>query len=284
MGQLRQQMEATLKIARYSEGTQRIYLHFAEKFAAYFMRPPAEMGADEVRQFLLYCTEQRKLAPSTLRQVQAALRHLYAVTLNRPVAVEWLPTPRRQRRLPVVLSPDEVASLIAAVRQEKYRLIITLLYASGLRISEACALRPTDIDSRRMVITVLGKGDKQRQTLLSRRLLDQLRAYWRHARPDKYGRLFPGQKPGSHIAKATVQRVFRQALAAAGILKKATPHSLRHSFATHLLENGVDVTVVQALLGHGSIRTTLIYLHVSTEQIARTTSPFDRLDEPPTRD
>lgn len=283
MGQLRDKMEADLKIGGYSAGTRRIYLYYAEKYAEYFRRSPARLGASEVRRFLLHFVEERQASRSTLKQVRAALKFLYEVTLNRPVEVEWLPTVRELKRLPVILSGTEVESFLAAIRSDKYRAILTTIYAGGLRISEACRLRPSAIDSERMVMRVRGKGDKERQTMLSARLLACLRSYWKRARPSRDGWLFPGGTKAGHVSPESVRTVFHQAIAAVGITKKVTPHSLRHSFATHLIESGTDVTVVQALLGHSSILTTQIYTHVSTEQIARTRSPYDLLGTPAAR-
>jgi site-specific recombinase XerD len=282
MGELREKMEANLKIGGYSQGTQEIYLHYARQYAKYFGRSPAEMGSDEVRQFLLHFVSH-EYSRSTLKQIRAALKFLYTVTLNRPIEVEWIPSIRKLQRIPVVLSGSEVASLLTAVRGAKYRTLLTTMYAGGLRISEACHLRPTDIDSKRMVITVRGKGGKERQTMLSVRLLDTLREYWRHERLVKDGWLFPGRTKEGYIAADTVREVFHKVVDSVGITKKVTPHSLRHSFATHLIESGTDIRVVQALLGHNSIRTTQIYTHVSTEQIAGTRSPFDLLGTPAAR-
>ncbi len=279
MGQLRDRMEADLKIAGYSALTQKTYLFWARKFAAYFMRSPAELGADEVRQFLLYLIEERKVSSQTIRQVRSSLRVLYCVTLDRPVAIEWLPVPRREERLPVVLSGTQVRALLDAVRRPKYRTIFMVMYAAGLRISEACRLRAEDIDSKRGVIRVSGKGGKQRYTLLSEQLLEHLRSYWRHVRPMD-GWFFPGRTKDGHVSRASARKVFHQAASAAGIAKHVAPHSLRHSFATHLIDTGTDVTVVKALLGHSSLYTTQIYTHTSVKQIARTKSPLDLLGTP----
>ncbi len=279
MGIIRDRMEADLKIGGYSQNTQNIYLLYARSFAAHFMRSPEKMGADEVRRFLLHLVEKRKVSRETIRQVRSSLRFLYKVTLNRPVEIEWLPVPRREKRLPVVLSGTEVTSLIGAVRSPKYRMIFMSMYAGGLRISEACKLRPDDIDSKRMVIRIRGKGDKERITVLSHRLLGELRAYWRMARP-RGDWLFPGGTRAGHAGKGTAAKVFRRAVQDAGITKDVTTHSLRHSFATHLIETGTDVTVVQALLGHKSLRTTEVYTHTSVEQIAQTKSPLDLLGTP----
>lgn len=278
MGQLRDKMEADLKIGGYSEETQRIYLYYAKKYAAYFQRSPEEMGEDEVREFLLHLVTEELVSRNTLKQVRAAVKFLYSVTLHRPVEVDWLPTIRKQKRLPVILSSTEVASFLTAIQATKYRAVLTAIYAGGLRISEACRLRPGDIDSKRKVITIRGKGDKERYTMLSSRLLDCLRDYWRRERPSRDGWLFPGGTKAGHASPDTIRTVFHKVIAGVGITKKVTPHSLRHSFATHLIESGVDVTVVQALLGHSSILTTQIYTHISVEQIASTRSPLDLLD------
>jgi len=277
MAKLRDQMAADLKIGGYSANTQKIYLLYARKYTAHFMRSPAEMGAEEIRQFLLHYVEQRKSSRETIRQIRSALRFLYTVTLNREVEVAWLPPPRSQKRLPQVLSGTEVAALLAAVRRLKYRCVLSTMYAAGLRISEACRLRPEDIDSKRMVIRVsAGKGQRDRYTLLSTRLLHMLRDYWRYTHPDGPW-LFSGRGKAGHASPETTRKVFHLAVAAAGIRKKVVPHTLRHCFATHLIESGVDVTVVQALLGHGSLRATELYTHTRIEAVARTASPYDLL-------
>ncbi|MHC4213415.1 MAG: tyrosine-type recombinase/integrase [Planctomycetota bacterium] len=280
MGQLRDRMQADLKIGGYSPSTQKVYLLYARQFAAHYMRSPAEMGADEVRQFLLHLLEEREISRETLRQVRSALRFLYGVTLNRPIEVEWLPPPRRQKPLPVVLSGSEVQALFEAVQAPNHRAILMSMYAGGLRISEACRLRVEDIDSKRMMIHIRNaKGAVDRYTFLAERLLHDLRDHWRCTRPSG-GWMFPGRTASRHLSTESVRKVFRKAIVAAGIKKAVTPHVLRHSFATHLLECGTDVTVVQAVLGHRSLRTTEVYTHVSQEHIARTRSPLDVLGTP----
>jgi len=266
MESLRDRMEADLLYARL--------------FAKYHMRSPKEMGEREIRQFLLHMVEERMASRATVRQVRAALTFLYTTTLRRPVEVDWIPVPRRKRRLPVVLSGTEVARLLDAVRSPKYRAVMTTMYAGGLRVGEACRLRPENIDAKRMVLLVRdGKGGVDRLTVLSTRLLSDLREYWRQERPEG-GWMFPGRFNHRHLEPDSVRTAFRAARIEAGITKDATPHSLRHSFATHLLESGVDTAVVQALLGHKHIRTTMVYVHVSSESIARTTSPLDLLGTP----
>jgi site-specific recombinase XerD len=183
------------------------------------------------------------------------------------------------KHLPQVLLGTELTALWQAVRNPIYLAIFQLMYASGLRISEACALRPEQIDSQRMVIRLRGKGDKDRYTMLSKRLLRHLRAYWRAVRPDN-GWMFPGRKPHCHITRRATRHAFRSAVAAARITKPVTTHCLRHTFATHLVDLGTPLTVVQTVLGHASLKTTRIYLHTSVEAISRTTSPLDLLGTP----
>jgi site-specific recombinase XerD len=269
-------MEADLTLAGYRESTREQYLLWARQYTRHFMRPADEMGEEEVRTYLLHLIEDREFSASTVRGVRSALRFLYTTTLNRPLEVERLPVIRRRRPLPNVLSGTEVSSLLDAVRSPKYRALIMALYAAGLRISEGCRLRPEDIDSKRMLIHVRdGKGGRDRYTVLSTRLLEHLRGYYRIFRPKEW--LFPGGTAEGHVSRVSVGRVFTQALAASSITKRATPHTLRHSFSTHLLECGTDVTVIQALLGHSSLRATEVYTHVSLEHLGRVKSPFDVL-------
>jgi integrase/recombinase XerD len=279
VGQLRQRMTADLELAGYSDSTKKIYLIYAQQFAAHHDRSPAAMGAEEVRQFLLHLVIERGLSRSSLKQARAALRFLYCVTLRRPVEVDWIPVPRTPKRLPTIFSGTEVSSFLRAVRTPKYRTIFTTMYASGLRIAEACKLSIKGIDSKRMVLNIRGKGGKERLTVLSPRLLQILRQYWKAARP-KGDWLFEGGMKAGHASPESARRAFHKALAAAGITRKLTPHSLRHSFATHLIDTGTDITRVQALLGHKDQRTTGIYAHTSVERIARIRSPLDLLGTP----
>ena len=278
MGKLRDRMTADLTLAGYSKSTCEVYLNSARQFVAYFGRSPEEMGGDEVRAYLLHLIEDRKLSKSSLDIARAALKFLYGTTLDRPIEVESIPVMRQGKRLPKTMTGTEIEALLDAVRSDKYRLIISAMYAGGMRISEACALRVGDIDSKRMVIRIVGKGDKERLTVLSGRLLAELRTYWATHRPgadDAY--FFPGNTPGNHISAGSVRTVFNDAVERAGIRHKVTPHSLRHSFATHLIDMGVDVTMVKVLLGHASLRCTERYVHASTEQLASTRSPLDVL-------
>ena len=280
MGQIRDRMEQDLKLAGYSPSTRKIYLIYARKFVAHYMRSPELLGEEEIRAWLLQLIEEQHLSPETYRQCFAALKFLYSVTLKRPWLVEYIPHRRTEHKLPAILSPEEVLVLFDAITNRKYRTLLMAAYAGGLRIAEACRLRVEDIDSKRMVITVRhGKGNKDRQVMLSRRLLLLLREYCKTCkifRPADY--LFPSSwSPERPIGPESVRKIFRIAREKAGLTKPVTPHSLRHSFATHLLEFGADLRVIQSLLGHASLRTTCRYTHVSTALIAATPSPLDTI-------
>ncbi|MBZ0150148.1 MAG: site-specific integrase [Planctomycetes bacterium] len=276
MGELRERMAADLKIAGHSPSTAKVYLLYARQFARFHMRSPAEMGRDEIREFLLHLAE-RPVSADTMRQVRASLTFLYSATLGRPIEVDHIPAHRRMRRLPLILSGTEVGQLLGMIRKDSYRVIVMAMYSAGLRSREAVRLRPEDIDSKRRVIRVVqGKGRKDRYTLLSRRFLLELRSYWATTRPEGPW-LFPGETPEGHIGTDSVRRVFVDAVGKAGITKEVRPHSLRHSFATHLRELGVDLSVIQALLGHANIKTTAVYLHTTVETLMKTKSPLDQL-------
>ena len=274
MGKLRDRMRDDLRLRNYSERTIYGYLLYARKFVAHFMKPPEEITRDEVRAYLLHLMNEQGLAASTYRQHRAAIKILYEVTLGLPFKVERILPPKRERRLPEVLSREEVLALLRSVVSLKHRVILTAMYAAGLRISEACSLAVSDIDSKRMVIRVRrGKGAKDRYVMLSETLLHMLRKYWLAARPEGY--LLPGRRAGSHVTPDAVRKSFHEAAAIARITKDVRPHVLRHSFATHLLDDGAGLDVIQGLLGHSSLRTTSIYTHVSTKRLVSTKSPLD---------
>lgn len=280
MGMLRDRMEADLKLRNYAARTQGEYLRIMRCFTVYCGRSPDEVGEEEVRRYLLHLRDERKLGPSTLKVQGAALRFFYVVTLRRPNVVCSLGSPRVPRKLPDVLSMAEVEALLGAIRSLKYRALVMMTYAAGLRISEACRLCVEDIDSGRGVIHVRhGKGGDDRYVMLAERLLTALREYWRVQRPPR-PYLFPGGVPGSPVRPESVRRVIKDAVRRAGISKPVTPHLLRHTFATHLLEAGTDIRTIQVLLGHRTIRTTQLYAQVSTGLIARTKSPLDLIPTP----
>jgi site-specific recombinase XerD len=270
-------MAEDLRLAGLSPTTSRIYLHYAKYFTRHFMRSPSGMGEREIRSFLLHLLEERKLSHNSYRQGYAALKFLYEVTLRRSFEVASIPRHRGKPRLPVVLSGSEVQQLLDAFHKLKYRTIAMVMYAGGLRVSEACSLKVGDIDSKRMLIHVReGKGGHQRCVMLSRRLLNTLRTYWRQDRPRDF--LFPGKS--GHLRPEAVRSAVRRAAEDAELRKRVSPHVLRHSFATHLLETGTDLRVVQALLGHRHLQMTARYTSISTRHLQRIRSPLDLLGRP----
>jgi integrase/recombinase XerD len=274
---LRKRMIENMQMRNFAPKTIRIYVDVVARFARYFGKSPELLGAEEVRRYLLHLVQDKKVAWATYKQALAALRYLYRWVLDGPEVVQDIRCPRPERRLPVVLSFDEVQRFLVAIPSFKQRMILMTAYAAGLRISEVVHLEVTDIDSQRMVIHVRqGKRNKDRYTMLSPVLLQMLRHYWVAARPVRY--LFPGRSLDRPMSVSVVQRACKGAQVRAGIDKTVTPHTLRHSFATHLLEAGTDLRVIQQLLGHGSPRTTALYTYVSTQLIAQTPSPLDALD------
>jgi site-specific recombinase XerD len=280
MTKLRQRMIEDMQVRNLALNTQRVYLEQVSRFARHFNKSPEQLGPKEIRAYQIYLINDRKLDPGSVLVAIAALRFLYKVSLKR----EWsfddvIPAPKKPQRLPVVLSPEEVLQFLGAVGSTKHRTILTTCYAAGLRISEAVRLRPTDIDSKRMVIRVeQGKGQKDRYVMLSPQLLETLRGYWREARPT--GWLFEGDIAGKPIDRCSVAQACQKARRVARINKPVTPHSLRHGFAVHLLEAGTDVRTIQLLLGHRSLATTARYLRIATTKVCSTSSPLDLLPRP----
>lgn len=282
MTPLRQRMIEDLRIRNRSPRTIEAYVRSVARFAAFHHRSPERLGAEDVRAYQLDLLA-RRASWSTFNVAVAALRFVFGVTLQRRWLFERLPYGKRGRRLPCVLSQDEVLRFLGAVESPADRMALATAYAGGLRVSEVAALRVQDIDSARMLIHVVGKGDKERVVPLSRVLLDGLRSYWRRHRPAKAW-LFPGVRdPGKPMCVKTLQAACVRARKAAGFRKRVTAHSMRHSFATHLLESGTDLRTVQALLGHSNISTTAMYTHVQRRVVTATKSPLDvigRLPEP----
>lgn len=277
MGTIKDRMEADLRLASYRPRTQEVYLRAAERLAEHYMRPPTVLSSEDVRQYLLYLQDERGLKPNSMRVHFAALKFLFEVTLRKPQIVFGLRGPRVPQRLPDVLSGSEVRRLFDAIEHTVFRTLLLTTYAAGLRISETTELQARDIDSKRMLIHVRnGKGGRERFTILSRRLLFALRAYYRDFRPAGCY-LFPGRRHDQPVAQTSVRNVLREAAKACGLDKHVTPHTLRHSFATHQLELGVDIRVIQALLGHKSIQSTQLYTQVSARKLAATESPLDVL-------
>lgn len=276
MSPLRKRLTEELELRNYSPKTIQLYVNHVARLARHYGKSPDRLTHEEIRSYLVYLIEERGQAVGSYRQALAALRFFYRWVLKRGDLVQDILAPRVERRLPVVLSVSEVQRLFAAIVSFKHRMILMTAYSAGLRVAETVKLKVTDLDSERMVIRVVqGKRNKDRYTILSPVLLQMLRHYWWAARPVNY--LFPGRRADRPMSVATVQRTCREAAVEAGLEKTVTPHTLRHSFATHLLEGGTDIRVLQALLGHGSIRTTAHYTHVSTRLIGQTVSPLDQL-------
>jgi integrase/recombinase XerD len=281
MGMLRERMEGDLKLKGFSANTQRCYLNCAARFAAHYGRSPALMGEREIRQFILHLVKEEHASAATQRMFVASLKFLYVVTLRRPGEMARVPFPKVPRRLPVVLTGSEAERVIACIGSIRHRTIAAVAYGAGLRIAEILNLKPHDIDSARGLIHVrLGKGNKDREVLLGERLLGMLREYWRIVRP-RGEWLFPSPaKPGQPVSERAVCHALAKAVRAARLKKKVTPHLLRHSFATHLLELGNDIEIIQRLLGHSSSRTTRRYARVSVGFLRRVKTPFDVVGTP----
>jgi integrase/recombinase XerD len=277
MTPLRRRMIQDMTLRNFAPRTITVYVDCVARFARHFGKSPELLGPDDVRAYLLDMIERQRRSWAYYNLNLHALRFLYNVTLGRPEVLAHLPCPKRLKRLPVVLSPEELTRFFAAVGRLHHRALLITAYAAGLRVSEVAALRVEDIDSRRMVIRVRqGKGRKDRYVMLSPKLLELLRDYWKAARPRTW--LFPGSDPDRPIAAGAVMKACRRARRASGLEKPVTVHALRHSFATHLLEAGTDLRTIQVLLGHDSPRTTALYTHVSPEAVRATPSPLDRLD------
>lgn len=261
MTPLRQRLIEDLQLRNRSPKTIETYVRHVAEFAGYFGRSPAELNVQHVRQYQLYLLNERKASWSSFNQAVSALRFLYGTTLSRPDYLERLPYGRRPHKLPLVLSQDEVLELLRCTPHPCHRMVLMTMYATGLRVSEAVALAVSDIDSRRMTMLVArGKGAKQRLVPLSGKLLKELRLWWRTHRHRHW--LFPGQKKDRPIDISGVQRACQAAARAAGLTKRPTTHTLRHTFATQLLEAGVDLLTIQKILGHSCLSTTARYTHV----------------------
>ena len=281
MTRLRQRMLEDLQRRNYSSDTIRGYILAVKQFAEYFSRSPERLGAEEIRCYQLYLLHEKKLALGTVKNRISALRFLYKKTLKRrDLAFDDLPFPKQPHKLPIVLSQEEVTQLIEAAPNRLYRTLLMLLYATGVRRTEASRLKVSDIDSQRMVIHIReGKGLRDRDVPLTPKLLEALREYWRWKKPRVY--LFPSKMGDRNaeqpISDKTVWNVCRAAATRAGIQKKIGPHTLRHSFATHLLEAGADLRTIQLLMGHERLEHTTLYLHLSQRHLHAAVNPLDQL-------
>ncbi len=280
MTHLRKMMLEELQRRNYSDITTRKYLQVVTAFARHFGKSPDELGPNELRSYQAYLLKERKVTPGTAVNCVAALRFFFIKTLKRPQFREFLPYPKDRRRLPTVLSREEVSRLINAAGTLFRRTLLMTLYGTGMRRSELARLKVSDIDSQRMIIRVMaGKGGKDRDLPLSPALLESLREYWRWRKPRTY--LFPSRDPRrgpeQPISDKSVWIACSEAARHAGISKRVTPHTLRHSWATHLLEAGTDLRTIQVVLGHGDLETTAQYLHLSQRHLQAVTNPLDSL-------
>jgi site-specific recombinase XerD len=279
MTRSRKMMLEELERRNYSPRTTECYIRAVEDFARYFHCPPDRLGPQHIREYQAYLFSQRKLAPSSVTQRLAALRFFFIKTLKRPWSVAETPYPKKVRRLPTVLSQEEVAQLINAAPTPFYRILLMTLYATGARRAELARLQVSDIDSQRMVVHIQGgKGREDRDVMLSPVLLEALREYWRRLKPKTW--LFPGSRwhtAPRPITSKVIWHACHKAALRAGLHQGVHPHTLRHCFATHLLEAGADLRTIQVLLGHHDLEETTLYLHLSRRHLSATASPLDSL-------
>ncbi len=270
-------LEDELRLRNYSYKTIKAYRSHLRSFVKYFSpRDPRELSSDDIRNYLLDLIDVERISAGSVNQVLNAMRFLYVELYKRPLVLGNIPRPKRSKKLPVVLSQEEVQKLIGGVRNLKHRCLLMVTYSGGLRVSEVTHLKVEDIDGGRKVIHVrAAKGKKERYTLLGDATLEELRKYWRACRPMKW--LFPGQSESGYLSVQSAEKIFKAAVARVGIIKNVSIHSLRHSFATHLLEAGVDLRYIQELLGHSSSKTTEIYTHVTKRAIGQIANPIDKL-------
>ena len=281
MTRLRQMMLEELQRRNYAQTTVKAYLHTVEAFSNHFHRPPDQLGPEQIRSYQVYLLEERKLGVRTVALHTAALRFFFCKTLKRAYPIEEVPYPKTPRQLPIILSQEEAVRLIEGASNLFHRAMLMMLYSTGIRRAELCHLKVEDIDSERMLVHVRhGKGGRDRSVPLSPKLLETLREYWRWMKPQTY--LFPGTVNGWRADKPITPKVLwlacRQAAQRAGIRKPVRPHLLRHSFATHLLEQGADLPTVQALLGHADLKATSIYLHLSERHLKAAGTLLDEVE------
>lgn len=281
MTSLRQRVLDELQRRNYSSETTRGYIHAIRQFAEYFGKSPEQLGGQEIRQFQLHLLKEKKLAPGTVEGRMSALRFLYKKTLKRrDIAYDDLVFPKTPRKLPVVLSPAEITRMLEVAPNLMHRTILMVLYGTGIRRAEASLLKVSDIDSERMVIHIQqGKGSRDRDVPMTPKLLEALREYWRWKKPKVY--LFPstdGHRGGERpISDKTVWYAAKESAARAGIKKRIGPHTLRHSFATHLMEAGTDLRTIQLLMGHAHLEHTTLYLHLSQRHLHAAANPLDQI-------
>jgi integrase/recombinase XerD len=278
MSALKEKMIMDLQLKGLSGETQKQYISHVKIYAEYFGQTPDKLGVNEIRQYFHYLITERKLSKSYINITYSALKFLYTITLNREWDMKQIPRVKKDKKLPTVLSKSEVQKILNVTTNLKHKAILMTVYGAGLRVSEVVNLKPNDIDSSNMQIHIrLGKGNKDRYTILSKVNLNILREYWRLYKPGIW--LFPGINPIKHLTTRSVERVFEQSKQKAAIRKESSIHTLRHSFATHMLESGVSINYIQLLLGHTSPKTTCIYIHLARTDAIKFKSPLDTLGD-----
>ena len=279
---LRQRMIEDMRLRNFSQHTVNAYVRAVELLSRHFKQPPQTMTPDLVRQFLLYLVQERRVASSTYNQIRCGIQFFFRIPLGRNDTFDGAPCARERKRVPVVLSPEELQKLFAVIRNKKHKAMFMTAYGAGLRVSELVSLRVEDLDSSRMVIRVRhGKGQKERYAKLSTHLLSVLREYYKVYRPS--GLLFTAES-GKQMNTVVLGKILSYLGRRAGLAKRVTPHTLRHSYATHMLDAGADLRTIQVLLGHQNIKTTAVYMHVSQAKIAAAPNPLDILYGPKAAD
>lgn len=277
MGRLRDRMIKDMELKNLSPRTVKTYLYWMKQFTVHYGKSPAQLGDEEIRDYQHYLLKTQRASQASMNQAYSALKFFYERTLQREWNGSKIPRSKIPKKLPVALSQDEVLRIFSATKNLKHLTAFMIIYSGGLRVGEAVKLEVSDIDSERMTIRVRqGKGAKDRYTILGKRTLEVVREYWHSYHPKNW--LFPGEKEGNYLSVSSIQRGFQGCLSRSGISKKASVHTLRHSFATHLLERGIDLYFIQRLLGHTSPKTTSVYIHVARKNIAQIKSPIDFLD------
>ena len=280
MGALKEKMKMDMELKNFSIRTIESYLGWMKSFTVHYGRSPEELGDDDIRNYLYYLLKEKKSSQSSINQAYSALKFFYEKSLGRAWNGEKIPRSKVGKKLPVVLSREEVQGILSSTENLKHRAILMTIYSGGLRVNEATHLKSTDIDSKRMMIKVRGKGNKERYTLLGGKALEILRIYWKLYHPSEW--LFASRTPEEPISVSSVQRAFKASLHKSAVKKKASVHTLRHSFATHLLESGTDLYYIQRLMGHTTSQTTAVYLHVTRKDLTKVKSPIDLLEDPDT--
>lgn len=280
MTPLRQKMIDNMKLRGFAPNTQQAYVAAVAGLAKFYRESPDRLNSEKVQHYLLHLMEERRLSWSTCNVAAAALRFFYTETLRWHPANIGIPPRRKKTQLPEILSSQELERLFVSTMNHKHRVMLMTAYGAGLRVSELVRMKASDIDSQRMMIRVeQGKSNKDRYTILSHRLLTELRSYWKTYRPPTW--LFPSKDPDQHVCRETAHRIYHECKNRAGITKGKGIHMLRHCFATHLLEAGVDLRTIQILMGHSSIRSTIVYVQLTRKKLSSTQSPLDLLEIPP---